>query len=137
MVVVVVEDVVSRDGVRWLEGGCNSRKLKDNRAEVTSPPSPPPSSSRLLLLAPLRTRPRPDNAHPVSFTLVFHVTAKRSWLPTRRKRGETDVVFGEWRMMKGGERGGGRKEEEWKREMGSCFKLVTPWGKSGGSRESA
>lgn len=47
------------------------------------------------------------------------------------------MVFGEWRMMKGGGRGGGRKEEEWKREMGSCFKLVTPWGKSGGSRESA
>lgn len=65
-------------------GSCNSRKLKDNRAEVTPPPlSHPP----LLLLALLRTPLQPDNAHPLSFTLVFHVTAKRWWLPTRRKRG--------------------------------------------------
>lgn len=75
-------DVEPRGGVWWCVS-CNSRKLKDNRAEVT--PSRP-LLSRLLLLAPLRT-PRPDNAHPVSFILVFHVTAKRSWLPTRRKRG--------------------------------------------------
>lgn len=87
-------------------GSCNSRKLKDNRAEVI--PTHPP----LLLLALLRTPLQPDNAHPLSFTLVFHVTAKRWWLPTRRKRG-TD----------------GRGEEK----DGSCFKLVTPVGKSASS----
>jgi len=61
---------------------CNSRKLKDNRAEVTPIVTGSGSNGTADRTMLVQRDSLPPPFHP---SPVFHVTAKRSWLPTRKE----------------------------------------------------
>lgn len=114
-----------RSATRWcaiVGGSCNSRKLKDNRAEVTSSPLLSSIVTGSASNAAATGQCASSEFHPrISCncqTLVASDTSKE-------RNGRIDVVFGVASDERRRKRKG-RKEEGWKRE-GSCFKLVTPW----------